>query len=176
MSGIAIAPEMMALLEDAGLAWERAQDGSRLDVGPDLWDGFDRWQANPDGSVDLFAKQERGPGFDHRAWFASWTYAERWMARALGAAARGAMPVVGISPFREDIDPRCALVEVTVVNRRRIGVRVGEEYIAALVPHLAAEATHVLLEQTEAIIRSFRDPEGRPLYGVADIVPPSLRA
>ncbi len=100
----------MGLIEDAKFEWELSPDGMQFDVGPGLWDLHDRWIMNADGNVQQHAKNERAHGYSERAWFSSWTYAQKWVAQEVGFSARRD-PIIMVSGFQEDLNPRCTFVD-----------------------------------------------------------------
>lgn len=177
MKALEIRPSLMALIEDAKYEWELSEDGRRLDVGTDLWELFDRWELRGDGSVLHSSKLERSEDFQFEGWYASWEYAERWLAKRAGTRARRPAPAIMISGFAEDLDSRCALSDEVIDGSSRIGLRIGSALVAAFGDvRDAAYASHLMPEDVETIIASYRHPEGKPLFGLDRITPPSLRS
>ncbi|WP_084038775.1 hypothetical protein [Demequina sp. NBRC 110053] len=177
MSALDIRQSLLALFEDAGFEWQLSEDATQLDVGPDLWQLFYRCVLNADGSIDLWRKRERSDGFVHKAWYASWSFAERSLAQDAGSASRRGAPTIMISGYPVDLDPRCSLTTELVDSVKWVGLHIGDELVARFGnAGDAAYESHLLTEDVEAIIASYRHPEGKPLFGLDDITPPSLRS
>ncbi|MDN4480276.1 hypothetical protein [Demequina muriae] len=172
MTGIVISPLMMGLIEDAKFEWALSADGMQFDIGPGLWSIHDRWVMHPDGSVDRYSKNERADGYTRHEQFSSWTYAERWMAQLVGFSARRG-PIVMISSFVEDLDPRCSITQVDGVTGLIVNGELAMQHVS---PSDAAYASHILPEDINDIVASFRHPEGKPLYGITSIPLPERRS
>lgn len=172
MTGIVISPPMMGLIEDAKFEWELSADGMQFDVGPGLRDIHDRWVMDPDGSVNRYSKNERAHGYTRHEWFSSWTYAERWTGHEVGFSAQHGA-IVRISSFVEDLDPRCTITDDGAVAGLIVN---GELAMRSAARHTAAWGSHVLPEDIEDIVASFRHPEGKPLFGITPIPLPEHRS
>ncbi len=177
MTSVVFCPEIVELIERSNLEVFLSEDGRVLEIGADLsasTSGYARWMIQSDGSVVLSRVLERDARTQFAARFQSWEYAERWLAAELASSLRqGAQ--ISISSFKQDADPRFELNETVIEAQRVVDLVVGGDVVARFLPTFAAYATHVLLEPVELIVRSFADPEGRPLYSTEPIVPPSQR-
>lgn len=167
MTRLHVTPLLVSAIEDAAFEWELAEDGRRLDVGPDLWQLHDRWVMNEDGSVDQYRKRERSQGYDHWSWFASWEYAYRWLLwNVIRSGKSYRIPAIGRRI--NGTDERFSLEDVTYEGFRAVQMSVGGVAVAKMSYDEVDLASHMLLASIPDLVESLKSSTGEPLFGAPD--------
>ncbi len=151
----ALSPSVTEIIEHAGLGWTTSKDGTWWDIGTSLSPPFDRWIVNPDGSVDQFSARERAYGFDHEAWFSSWSHAEKWIAyKAVSSATRD----YGFRDSWADdvVHPRCTLLDDYPYTLLLIDGGLAAKRMSLWD---ARYASHVLTQTLEDIVARYWRPD-----------------
>lgn len=175
MTDFQIPGRLFEFIERSRFEWVVHPDGV-VEFGPDLARSTTSlWRVVPrgDGWVDVWDVNEWKMGGE-AFWdssFPSWDLAERRLLWQLGNTVRRlrGLPTVFVPRYIEFQDARCEVRIVAVGERERAqlwcdGALLGEFRNTAPTAGDVFAASHVMPEETDLIVSSFLDTEGKPLF------------